>query len=617
MVFGWTEEWRSSALRAKIDADAEARNILALARNMIANPQTGDIGWLLRSYFAGHCTSSDIHAWRFRQLTNELGVARGDLPPGGSFFTKSWSITLDAVRKFCPDLLPDVFIERDNSSANKIEILEECPNEIHDPAWPWGLGGLIRRPRRLPFRVYSSDDAVVYADAQRYQILSRDLWDTWETGTPRGLTAGCLREVEEMPIDGDVVVIQDRFGFANFCHFLYDAVTRVNHFIDALGYHDEIFILGGVPGRYQELVLQGVGDVLKVPLERFRFPFGKTLFKPTGQCHWFSDQKELHARPAQMGHPSSLAALARVRDKLPRFSGSARRLYISRGDADRRRISNESALQSALERLGFVTVQLSRYPIEDQIGLFQNADVVVGPHGMGLTNFVLSQSIGHVVELFNPSSGSDDYAAMARSSGINYDYILGAAEPGTPGDFSINVDAVATLLSTSVARSRRANDRKPVNLIPASRTFFGFSQKSPEPGIIWPGDDFSRMIADQETCVHWKTALPANTNVGKWSGIKVVPGRTYTASCWVWVPRSFKGQQVSIRISDVPMSSFNPADLQRTDQWQRISFTCTIPPAVERVSVALHIAGESGAGVVSTCWQLEYGDKPTGYVATA
>jgi hypothetical protein len=74
------------------------------------------------------------------------------------------------------------------------------------------------------------------------------------------------------------------------------------------------------------------------------------------------------------------------------------KIYISRR-ASSRSPANESEVESYFEGLGFKIVMLERESLRRQIELFSSANLVVGPHGAGLTNMVWMKS-GKVIELF-------------------------------------------------------------------------------------------------------------------------------------------------------------------------------------------------------------------------
>lgn len=66
---------------------------------------------------------------------------------------------------------------------------------------------------------------------------------------------------------------------------------------------------------------------------------------------------------------------------------SGSRLFISRKNIPRRKF-NEEELVSSLQDLGFVSVSPEEFSFEEQIALFNNADVVVGPSGAAMTNLL-------------------------------------------------------------------------------------------------------------------------------------------------------------------------------------------------------------------------------------
>jgi Glycosyltransferase 61 len=80
-----------------------------------------------------------------------------------------------------------------------------------------------------------------------------------------------------------------------------------------------------------------------------------------------------------------------------------RRLYVSRADASRRRLLNESEVLEVLAPSGFECVVPGQMPFEEQVRTFAEADVVVGICGAGLANMVFMPPGGTVVML-SPSS---------------------------------------------------------------------------------------------------------------------------------------------------------------------------------------------------------------------
>jgi len=78
----------------------------------------------------------------------------------------------------------------------------------------------------------------------------------------------------------------------------------------------------------------------------------------------------------------------------------SRKIFVSRKDGAYRFILNEDEIFALFEPLGFVRYELSKMTIEEQISLFQNAEIVVGEHGAGLVNLLFCKPGTVVIELF-------------------------------------------------------------------------------------------------------------------------------------------------------------------------------------------------------------------------
>jgi hypothetical protein len=121
-----------------------------------------------------------------------------------------------------------------------------------------------------------------------------------------------------------------------------------------------------------------------------------------------------------------------------------RRLYISRRQATDRRLENEDALMRQLRPLGFRRVVLEELPPADQIRLFQEAEIVVGPHGAGLANLLFS-SDATVLELQPSQNVALHYYLLCKRMGHDYQYLTHDAS-SVDDDFSTRPGAVVDQL---------------------------------------------------------------------------------------------------------------------------------------------------------------------------
>jgi hypothetical protein len=94
------------------------------------------------------------------------------------------------------------------------------------------------------------------------------------------------------------------------------------------------------------------------------------------------------------------------------------KIYISRPKSAGRQVINEDDVLEALTPFGFVPYTLENISFSDQVRLFSQAEIVVAPHGAGLTNIVFAQNLT-VIELFD-SRAIPSFFLLAKALGFHY-----------------------------------------------------------------------------------------------------------------------------------------------------------------------------------------------------
>jgi capsular polysaccharide biosynthesis protein len=94
------------------------------------------------------------------------------------------------------------------------------------------------------------------------------------------------------------------------------------------------------------------------------------------------------------------------------------RIYISRTKKVGRNVINKDEVLEALKPFGFVAYTLENMNFSDQVRLFSQAEIVVGPHGAGLTNTIFAQNL-IVIELFG-SYSNVGFFVIAKGLGFQY-----------------------------------------------------------------------------------------------------------------------------------------------------------------------------------------------------
>jgi capsular polysaccharide biosynthesis protein len=105
-----------------------------------------------------------------------------------------------------------------------------------------------------------------------------------------------------------------------------------------------------------------------------------------------------------------------------------RRLYISRQDATRRRLLNEDDIENYLHKLGFETVLPGELSLKDQLLLFNEAEVICGTSGSGMTNHVFAPPQASVIEMQPDSYINRAHWFSSNACGQSYAFAIGSSE---------------------------------------------------------------------------------------------------------------------------------------------------------------------------------------------
>jgi capsular polysaccharide biosynthesis protein len=214
------------------------------------------------------------------------------------------------------------------------------------------------------------------------------------------------------------------FGHADaYFHWLFDVLPRL-----------EILRLAGwEEHRWDHLVVNGSGaGYERETLHRFDVPADKVR-QLDEHGHILADQLVVPSTVGISGIiPPWACELLRSR-LLPaqRPDITPLRLYISRSDTEQRRVDDEDRLVAMLDTLGFTCLTLSGRPLDEQIDLFSRAEVVVGPHGGGLSNLVWCRPGTAVVELYANDYVNPVFWGLSENLQIRHHHVIG--HPATPG----------------------------------------------------------------------------------------------------------------------------------------------------------------------------------------
>jgi capsular polysaccharide biosynthesis protein len=101
-------------------------------------------------------------------------------------------------------------------------------------------------------------------------------------------------------------------------------------------------------------------------------------------------------------------------------------VYVSRANAVERRVLNEDDVMAVLSEYGFERYCLEDRSLVENVRLFNQADVVVGAHGAGLTDIIFAEDCT-LLELFGEKV-KDPYERLAVTVGVDYEPMYCQAE---------------------------------------------------------------------------------------------------------------------------------------------------------------------------------------------
>lgn len=223
--------------------------------------------------------------------------------------------------------------------------------------------------------------------------------------------------VRRLSREREYFLFNSNFGCANFGHFLHDTIAQI-HAYDTIS---------AIRGRWLTPILAAP---LKYPMQEFIFaqligPLNEVVYLSHGPAQpeicfsttrpfRFVEAGELSFH-AMRTMRSAVSRLARAR---PSSGDRPRRVYVSRSDGPGgdRQFQNIDEAEALFARFGFTTAVLTRMSVEETLSMFGDADTVIGVHGAGLMNAMLSQRQPELFEVLDyPGSWTSIHMAFAAA----------------------------------------------------------------------------------------------------------------------------------------------------------------------------------------------------------
>lgn len=352
---------------------------------------------------------------------------------GNSLFADMPPIASITAEEHCAMHPEDLQLHR------KIKPFPFIPNPVtNEVPKPWPDARVLTLPQGRCYGVYGivfTQDNLLLADA------------SYEFG-PSSLPHSILSKrslTSSQYYDADVAEI-GALSCDNYYHWMIDVLPRIG-LIEEAGLTPDFYHTTFPESSFRLETLSHLGiDLDKIiPAEKNLHIQAKTLIVPTivsmPNCLHKDDHMLLCA-------PLSNIEFLRRKFLLEEPKVTNKRLYISRKLADKRRVLNEDKLMKMLQSYGFEFILLENLSVIEQVNLFASAEIIIGPHGAGLTNTVFCRPGTKIIELSPLKLWHWSFCFWAISQQLNLDhtYLRCKGNKANFHDMVVNIQDLETEL---------------------------------------------------------------------------------------------------------------------------------------------------------------------------
>jgi hypothetical protein len=204
-------------------------------------------------------------------------------------------------------------------------------------------------------------------------------------------------------------------------------------------------------------LLTGDREVIFIPVGRAIHVERLYLMSPTGYIPFENRPNSGQYGSHGIFSPYALNVLReQMTEKLPLTTRAdfPKKIYLRRV-SNTRKLLNESEIEDLLVEHGFSIIETTELSFIEQLILFQNAEVIIGPTGAACANIMFSNPQANIAILMaiHKNMPYRYWLNMATAAGVkNVNYILGKIARGIAvdlhGDYTINLKDVTGYLNT-------------------------------------------------------------------------------------------------------------------------------------------------------------------------
>ena len=257
-----------------------------------------------------------------------------------------------------------------------------------------------------------------------------------KTGTPK---------IIKKFVGNSLMLAQGASGYNNYSHWLLDIIPRIKIFSFTKKRVDNICLNKPTQLQLETLRIIGYDKINFINSQKYKHILAENLFICTHPNYKTGTIMQAHSKI-----PTWIIKYVRNQYKFLKIRKKKKiKIFIDRSDSgfSHCRLINNNYIKKYLLRNNFKIVKLSEFSFKQQINLFYNAGLIIGPHGAGLANLIFCKKNTKVIELKPSNHPNIVYQRISLINNLSYKLIKLNPIKGNPnGDMFLDINKLKKLI---------------------------------------------------------------------------------------------------------------------------------------------------------------------------